>query len=97
MQLNYCPFCGCEDIEMVTRDEGNMDQAGFGWMAQCICTHCQAQGSYNGGCETEEDARETAIENWNEAGRKLTWYDHVFQIWDELIYRFEDFIDRHWL
>jgi len=94
MQLNYCLFCGCEDVELKTYDDGDMEQGGFGWAAQCICTHCQAQGSYNGGCETEEDAQETAIENWNTAGRKMTWYHHAFKIWDEIEYRIERLFER---
>ena len=92
MLLNYCPFCGCEDITLETLDQGDMEQGGFGWMAQCTCTHCQAKGSYNGGCETEDDARNVAVENWNEAGRKV-WYHHIFDVWDGIVIRFERLFD----
>lgn len=92
MIVNYCPFCGCEGIEITTLYEGNMEQGGFGWAAQCHCTQCQAQGSYNGGCETQEAAVETAIENWNDCGRKL-WYHRVFDIWDGVVIRLERLFD----
>jgi hypothetical protein len=92
MDLKSCPFCGEEDIELKTEFKGNMNHGGFGWSAVCICTHCCANGSHQGGNETEEEAIERAGTIWNEAGRPQ-WYHYIIKKWNTMIYLIRSYIN----
>ena len=91
-RLQPCLFCGCNQVEIQSTNDGDMEKGGMGWGAVCICTHCTARGSYMGGSETEEEAIEKAKENWQEAGR-ITWYQHLSRIWRTIVHDIEELID----
>ena len=54
MELNPCPFCGCNEIQ-IDEMESNWDAGEMGWRA--LCTYCGVDLQ----CKTEQEV----ISNWN--------------------------------
>jgi hypothetical protein len=57
--LNYCPFCGYDNIEIVRCYHP------LGFEAYAHCLHCSAQGG-TFIKETEDDAMSSVIRDWNQ-------------------------------
>jgi hypothetical protein len=85
-QIDYCPFCGCEDVKLVhlTNDD-----------FECYyvkCQHCRSQGpnySVDDKLSVEEvdDAISSAIQEWNDKDLRPDTVCHkVKRLWGQLIY-----------
>ena len=59
--LDYCPFCGADEVALETAPHHH------GSMAQVVCGHCCARGG-NYVCLDVEEAKKDAVENWNQKG-----------------------------
>jgi hypothetical protein len=59
MTLDYCPFCGYDEIEIVRYDHD------LGIEAHARCLHCAAQGGTFIE-ETEDAAMESVARDWNQ-------------------------------
>lgn len=57
--LDYCPFCGYEEIHIKTRT------VKLGIDAHAECGHCKARGGHFTD-ETKELAIESVIDDWNQ-------------------------------
>lgn len=77
--LKCCPFCGCDEIDLTTSYDPK-----WLWEGLATCTHCGAQGSINGGQDSEEEAIALTLKNWNEAGRPGWWHRNVTVRWNTL-------------
>lgn len=81
--IKYCLYCGGEEHTVSTMYNERLNA----WTGIVLCNHCQASGSICGGEKTEEEARQTAIDNWNNAYRPSNFQLTVRRKWYTLCYR----------
>lgn len=75
--LKECPFCGCEEVTVSVQHNKQ-----FLWSGIVMCNHCQASGSVCSGNESEEEAQQAAIENWNSACRPNPYRIAMVRKWN---------------
>lgn len=85
MKLASCPFCGGEEITNHLRH--NPDFGGFS--CSVYCAHCEATGSQCSG-DTANEALESAISNWNQAGRPGWFQRNVARRWRTLLHDLQE-------
>lgn len=68
VELLPCPFCGGEDLKVMTDNEMNMRYGGI--RAVVMCNTCRAQGAIAKIEGFESEAKREAIKLWNRRSKR---------------------------
>ena len=81
--MTYCPFCG--DTHHIIR----VHQTSAMWHSWVECSHCCARGA-DEGADTEQEAKDLALADWNDAFRSPSIRQRATQIKSNISYIFGD-------